>query len=230
MSSQPTVFAPGVKPPDFRDYMFLYTAGEEVAAVVDGAPVGPDGRLFKIPTGKAVRVPWEAGRFILDHMGYTGVVRVNEKDREDGSGTDLDLKTARMESLAKFEGADQERWRNYVQYVIDDKINNKRVIPPPPDGIKRIMQRRGYRLEDFGINVPGTQTTAPATSSPADIEAIKEQNRLLKESNDALTLRLSTFEKLLKEAVGDDVDLNEIDADTEGDKGGKKGKKGQGQN
>lgn len=148
MSSTATVYAPGVRPSDYRDYMWLLTAGDKVECVVDGAPPGPNGRLFIVEPGKAKKVPWEAGRFILNHLAYTGVVRVNEIDREDGTGTDLDIDGARAESLANFAEGDARRWRDYVQYVIDDKIGNKKVVPPMPESIVAIAKRRGYRLSD----------------------------------------------------------------------------------
>lgn len=150
-----TQYALGSRPPDYRDYVWLYTEGETVCAVVDGAPPGPEGRKFTIEPGKAKKVPWEAGRFLLEHLAYTGVVRVRETDREDGTGTDLDIDAAKAESAEKLVGEDERRWQEYVRYCIDDKINNKRVVPPTPDSIKRIMARRGYRLADFGIQPVG---------------------------------------------------------------------------
>lgn len=135
----------------YSDYMWLYTEGEPVDAVVDGAPPGPMGRLFHIEPMKATKVPYEAGRFILDHLGYTGVVRVTESDRPDGTGTDLDIQSAKAESLSKFETEDARRWREYVEYCITDKVNNKRAVPATPDSIKRLIERRGYRLADYGI-------------------------------------------------------------------------------
>lgn len=135
----------------YNDYMILYTEGEPVDAVVDGAPPGPSGRLFHVEPGKAVKVPYEAGRFILDHLGYTGVVRVREIEREDGTGTEFDIAAAKAESEAKFEDEDARRWREYVEYCITDKMNNKKAVPATPDSIKRIMERRGYNLGDYGI-------------------------------------------------------------------------------
>lgn len=184
MASSETVYAAGYRPPDYRDYMWLYTAGDKVEAVVDGAQPGPNGRLFEVIPGKPVKVPWEAGRFILAHMSYTGVVRVNEKDREDGSGTDLDIAGAKKASLALFEEADKRRWRDYVQYVIDDKINNKRVVPPPPDTIKAIMDRRGYKLTDFGVTVPGEMN--PTAPSLNEMAALRAENHELKTKLDGL--------------------------------------------
>jgi hypothetical protein len=135
----------------YQDYMLLYTAGDKVEAVVDGAPPGPDGRLFTIEPNKVVKVPYEAGRFILEHLAYTGVVRVNEKQKEDGSGSEYDVATAKKESLIKFEEQDAKRWRDYVEYCITDKINQKKAVPATPDTIKAIIARRGYRLSDYGI-------------------------------------------------------------------------------
>jgi len=127
-------------------------------AVVDGAPVGENGRIWGCPEAdKAFKVPFEAARFLLDHLAYSGVVRVDEINRPDGTGTDLDLKKARAESLARFEAEDARRWREYVEYCLTDKMDKKKAIPPTPDSIKRIMDRRGYRASDFGILPIGEQ-------------------------------------------------------------------------
>lgn len=201
MSAQDTVYAVGHKPPDFRDYMWLYTAGEPAGAVVDGAPVGPNGRSYEIPMNKATRVPWEAGRFILAHLSYTGVVRVGEVNRTDKDGnvigTDLDIDAAHARSLELLEESDRLRWANYVQYVIDDKLNNKKVVPPPPDSIKRIMDRRGFKLGDFGISTPGTEV-GPTPS--AELAALKTENAALKtqlgETNAKLDKMLAKFNEV----------------------------------
>lgn len=159
MATPASVTLPGMGGAAFRyhDYMILYTEGEEVCAVVDGAPPGPDGRKFTVSPGKAIKVPYEAGRFILDHLAYTGVVRVNETDKADGTGTEFDIAGAKAESLAKFAEEDARRWREYVQYCVEDKINNKKAVPATPDSIKRIIARRGYHLADFGIAPIGEQ-------------------------------------------------------------------------
>jgi len=183
MASTATVYAPGTRPPNYRDYVYLYTVGERCEAVVDGAPVGPLGRLFIVEPNKAVRVPWAAAEWISRHMSYTGVVMVNEVEKRDDqgevTGTQLDIDKAKTESAALLEDSDRRRWRDYVQYVIDDKLNNKRVVPPPPDSIRHIMERRGYRLEDFGISIPGAMT--PAAESRAAENAQNDQIKILTE-------------------------------------------------
>ena len=172
---------------NYHDYMILLTVGDEVSAVVDGAPPGPNGRCFTVEPNKAVKVPYEAGRFLLNHYAYTGVVRVKEVENPDGSGTTRDIETAKLESAALLEQEDARRWRDYITYVIEDKLNNKKVVPPPPEAIKRIMDRRGYRLEDFGINVPGQ---AGEKSSGAELAELKAQNA-------DLTKKLATLTELL---------------------------------
>lgn len=154
----------------YHEYMMLYTAGEKVECVVDGAKPGPLGRLFIVETNKAVRVPYEAGRFILEHLGYTGVVRVNETEREDNTGIEFDIETAKAESLAKFEQEDERRWRDYVEYCITDKINNKKAVPATPDTIKRLIARRGYRLADFGISPVGEKQ--PQDAAMEELKAL----------------------------------------------------------
>lgn len=157
----------------YHDYMWLYTEGEPVCQTVDGAPPdGPGGlgRKYTVMPGKAQKVPYEVGRFFLEHLAYTGVVRVNETTREDGTGTDLDIASAKAESLAKFEEEDGRRWREYVEYCITDKINNKKAVPATPDAVKAIIARRGYRLADFGIAPVGE-----ATPRDKAMEALQKQ-------------------------------------------------------
>jgi len=166
----------------YHDYQWLYTEGEEVCQTVDGAPPGPDGRKYTVKPGKAVKVPYEVGRFFLEHLAYTGVVKVNETEREDGTGTDLDVATAKTESLAKFEAEDQRRWREYVEYCITDKINNKRAVPATPDSIKALIKRRGYRLADYGIAPVGE--VQPRDEAMAQLQA--QVAELTAKLNDAL--------------------------------------------
>lgn len=189
MATPASVTLPGGASTPFRyhDYMILYTAGEKVEVVVDGAPPGPMGRLFVVEADKPIKVPYEAGRFILEHLAYTGVVRVTETDRADGTGTEYDVASARTESLKQFEAEDARRWREYIEYCITDKINNKKAVPATPDAIKRIIARRNYRLSDFGIAPVGEiqpQDTAVAalTAQLAEMKALLEkQSAKLKE-------------------------------------------------
>lgn len=132
--------------------MVLYTAGDKVECVVDGAPAGPNGRLFIIRPGKATKVPYEAGRFILEHLAYTGVVRVQE--RETDTGIEYDIEGARKESLALSEQQDRIRFRAYVDGVVADYIMNpkgRKAVPEPPEPIKAIIKRRGFDLKQYGI-------------------------------------------------------------------------------
>lgn len=178
MATPASVTLPGqtVTPSRYQDYMILYTEGDEVVAVVDGAPPGPDGRKFTVTPGKAIKVPWEAGRFILEHLAYTGVVRVRETDKADGTGTEYDIESAKAESLAAFEVADEKRWAAYVEYCVTDKINNKKAVPATPDSIKALIKRRGYRLSEFGItpvgeSAPADNRIAELTKLVADLKA-----------------------------------------------------------
>lgn len=155
----------------YHDYMILYTVGEGCSAVVDGAPPGPMGRLFTVPPHIATKVPYEAGRFLLQHKAYTGVVRVNETEKEDGSGTLRDIDTAKAESAALLHTEDARRWRDYITYIIEDKLNNKKVVPPTPDAILSVMERNpDFRLEHYGINIQGQ---APASAS-GDVAELKK--------------------------------------------------------
>lgn len=182
MATAPGTIVSGAR---YHDYMWLYTEGETVCQTVDGAPPGPMGRLYTVEPGKAVKVPYEAGRFFLEHLAYTGVVRVTETERADGTGTDLNIAKAKAESLAKFEEEDSRRWREYVEYCVTDKINNKRAVPATPKAIKDLIERRGYRLADYGIAPVGEIQPVDA-----GIAALKVQNAQLQQQLDELTAKL----------------------------------------
>lgn len=153
----PSMVLPGqaVIPKSYGEAMVLYTAGDPVCTVVDGAPAnwrGAEGRKFTIEPGKAKIVPYEAGRFILEHLSYTGVVRV--KETETDSGIEYDIETAKKESLELLEAMDRQRFRQYVDGVVADYIMNpkgKKAVPEPPEPIKAIIKRRGYDLKTYGI-------------------------------------------------------------------------------
>lgn len=144
-----------VIPRSYGESMVLFTAGDPVCAVVDGAPAnwrGAEGRKFTIEPGKAKLVPYEAGRFILEHLSYTGVVRVNETETD--SGIEYDIEGAKKESLALLETMDAQRFRQYVDGVVQDYIMNpkgRKAVPEPPAPIKAIIKRRGYDLKSYGI-------------------------------------------------------------------------------
>jgi hypothetical protein len=127
----------------------LYSATDEVHAVVDGAPVGPMGRLYSIPVGEAVEVPDEVARFILDHLGYTGVVLVEETKTK--TGVEYGVEDAHEASLKKLEASDLMRFQTYVSACVEDYVKRSKPVPAPPESILRIIERRGYDLRRFGI-------------------------------------------------------------------------------
>jgi hypothetical protein len=132
--------------------MILYSAVERVAVVVDGAPpnaYGHLGRLFIVEPGKATKVPYEAGRYILDHFPYTGVVRVDVVESEDG--TKYDVEGAKKASAALLEAEDRRRFERFTAEAVDDYVKRGKPVPPPPLPILDIIKRRGYDLKRFGI-------------------------------------------------------------------------------
>src|SRR5215471_3904203 len=139
----------------YTEFVIMYTACDEVCCTVDGAPPGKDGRKFTIPINKPVRVPWLAGKFMLDHYGYTGGVQVREIEQtdEDGNviGVTYDTESARAESLAKGVEQDQIRWQRFVTDMVEDFVKRSKTVPPPPEAIVKIIERRGYKMQDFGI-------------------------------------------------------------------------------
>lgn len=162
-----------VVPSHFGESMILYTEAEEVGAVVDGAPPGPLGRLFVVPVGKATRVPHEAGRFILDHLGYTGVVRVEVTESD--TGTKYNIAKAKQESMDKLKLADEMRFKQWLTGVIEDYVKRSKPVPEPDEGMMKVIQRRGYDLKQYGI-VPIGWAEKGAN---AELQQLKDQVALL---------------------------------------------------
>jgi hypothetical protein len=127
----------------------VYSESERVECVVDGAPPQENGRLFIVEPGKPKKVPYEAARFMLDHLSYTGVVRVDVIESEDG--TKYDLPKAKAESLAKLKEMDDLRFRRWLSGVIEDYVKRSKPVPSPEESIQRIIDRRGYDLKKYGI-------------------------------------------------------------------------------
>jgi hypothetical protein len=141
-----------VIPKSYGERIVLYTAGDRVECVVDGAPVGPNGRLFIINPNKPQQVPYEAGRFILEHLAYTGVVRVNEHETD--TGIEYDIEGAKKESLALLEAMDRQRYDQFCRDCVTDYIanpNGAKPVPQPSPAIMAILQRRGWDLKSRGI-------------------------------------------------------------------------------
>jgi hypothetical protein len=148
-----------VIPKTYGERMVLFTSGDPVECVVDGAPVGPNGRLFRIHPGKPQQVPYEAGRFILEHLAYTGVVRVDEKETE--TGIEYDIKGAEKASLALLEQMDKMRFEQYCRDMVQDYIMNPKgakPVPEPSEPILRIIKRRNWDLKARGIVPIGWET------------------------------------------------------------------------
>lgn len=176
-----TLVLPGqtVIPKGYGESMVLYTATDKVECVVDGAPVGPMGRLFIIEPGKAKKVPFEAGRFILEHLAYTGVVRVQETETD--SGIEYDIEGAKQESLALSELMDKQRFQRYMDGVIEDFVRKNKPVPQPDPATMRIIERRGYDLKKYGIKPIGWED--PEAMAAERVRKLEAENR---EKDDAL--------------------------------------------
>lgn len=200
MSSNVMISNPGLPMQASMHYgrtMVLYTAQEEVKCVVDGAPPGPNGRLFIVEVGDPTEVPWEAGRFILDHLGYTGVVRVDEIDvrNEKGkkTGVEYDLEKAHADSLAAGKVHDESRWARFISDMMDDYVNRRdgkqKAVPQPPAPIMRLMERRGYKLGDYRIKPIGFEDPTVVAN-----QAMKDENEALKKQMADLLNRVQAME------------------------------------
>jgi hypothetical protein len=167
--------------------MRLYSHSERVAATVDGAPPGPHGRLFIVEPGVVTKVPDEAGRFLLEHLAYTGVVRVDEIESE--NGVQFDKEKAVEESLASLEAQDRVRFQTYIQNMVKDYVERNRPVPPPPDSILRLIERRGYDLKSYGIVPIGWE----APDKDARVVQLEEENKALKTSMADLNSKLDVL-------------------------------------
>lgn len=167
-----------VIPRHYGEAMVLYSAEEEVVVVVDGAPpdmYGHEGRKFTIKPGKPTKVPYEAGRFILDHFLYTGVVRVLETETE--SGVSYDVERAKRESAELLKAEDHSRFMRFVNDAVDDYIKRNKPVPPPSPAMLDIIKRRGYDLKKFGITPIGweePEKDARLEQMASEIKALKE--------------------------------------------------------
>ncbi len=162
-----------VIPKSYGNRMVLYTAGDPVECVVDGAPPGPNGRLFKITPNKPQQVPYEAGRFILEHLAYTGVVRVNETETD--TGIEYDVDGAKSESLRLLGQMDKSRFDQYCRDCVSDYIANpkgSKPVPEPSPAILAIIERRGWQdvLKSRGIIPLGWEAPAKADPAVADLQ------------------------------------------------------------
>jgi len=164
-----------VIPKNYGESIVLFST-EGFECVIDGAPVGQHGRLYKIPAGKAIKVPFEVGRYLLDTQSFPfiDVVRVHEEEQESGIVYDID--GAKADSLARLVQADDLAFKQYVQGAVEDFVKRNKPVPQPPDKIIRIMERRGFKLEQYGIVPIGWKT-----AENKQLTAVSDENATLKQ-------------------------------------------------
>lgn len=174
----------------FGESMILYSESEPISIVVDGAPPtyehGHYGRQFNIPAKKPTKVPYEAGRFILDHLGYTGVVRVEVTESD--TGTKYDVAKAKQESIDKLKDGDELRFKFWLSGVIEDYVKRSKPVPKPDDTIMRIIERRGYDLRQYGIVPIGWREAESQKESEAlhaQIKTLQDQVAKLQQAKGA---------------------------------------------
>lgn len=180
-----------VIPKHYGEAVVLFSAINRVEAVVDGAPVGPRGRLYIVEPGKPQRVPYEAARFILEHYVYTGVVKVDETETE--SGISYDLPKAKAESLKLTEEQDHERFMRYVEHVVTDYLNQKKPAPRTPPAIQELINRRGYDLKQYGIFPLGEKESEQL----AKMKALEDDNKAKDESLIKLQAQVEQLSKMM---------------------------------
>lgn len=167
----------------------VYTAKEDgTAMVVDGAPPGPLGRLFKIPGLSVVEVPEEAAVQLCLHRAYDGVVRVTSIRSR--TGTTFDVEKAHAESVELLKKQDDLRWARWVNDSVEDYIKRSKPVPPPPKPIIEIIKRRGFKPENFGIVPIGW-----AKVETEESKQLKQENLDLKRALERTMDRLDVLEK-----------------------------------
>jgi hypothetical protein len=136
--------------------MFVYTmypGPHVVAMVVDGAPVGENGRLFIVPPEEVVEVNDIAGRELISKMPHYGVVEVHTKRTK--TSMEFLLDDAREASDRLIEVHDKLRFEGFIDGQVTDRTSKGKVSQAPPPEIREIMHRRNYTLEAYGLNAVG---------------------------------------------------------------------------
>lgn len=197
---------------NYGERMVLYTAADRVEAVVDGAQPGKNGRLFIIEPNKPMQVPYEAGRFILEHLAYTGVVRVEESQQldEEGNvvGISYDVEGAKAASLALSATSDKQRFDQYVRDCVSDYIANPKgakPVPQPSPPILAIIERRGYDLKKFGIVPIGWEEPAKDKRLEQMEAQLKHMQALLDAQGVAVPADLDVPGRGAEEGVADET-------------------------
>lgn len=156
----------------------LYSDAERVEAVVDGAPPGPQGRLYVIEPQEPTEVPSEVARFMLAHLGYTGVVEVEviqtKNDKGRVTGTEYNVDKAVEESRLKLRESDELRFQNWINSSIEDYTKRNKPVPPPSPAIVKIIQRGGFDPKKYGIVPMGWEDptgSGPLAAENAELKA-----------------------------------------------------------
>lgn len=139
----------------YGETVVLYSEETVEVGGVYGAPPGPDGYCWLIPAGRPVKVPWEVGRFVREHLPNTGAVEVTIKETKDElgnvTGTTYDLATAKTASAQKLKEGDERAFKAWLSGTVEDYVKRNKPVPEPPESIMRIIARRGYDPKKYGI-------------------------------------------------------------------------------
>lgn len=139
----------------YGETVVLYSEQTVEVGGVYGAPPGPDGYSWAIPAGRPVKVPYEVGRFVREHLPNTGVVEVVVSETKDElgntTGTTYDLKTAKAASTEKLKAGDERAFKAWLSGTVEDYVKRNKPVPEPPESIMTIIQRRGYDPKKYGI-------------------------------------------------------------------------------
>lgn len=134
-----------------KSFFVLHVDDEEVCDVMDGV-------LYRVPPSEPFEFanPFIGKRFI-EHKWFHGVVEVElEKTR---SGWIFKIEDAYDRAVAALAQADNAYNQSYIETQHQDRLLRGVPAMPPSVRQKKILQRQGVNLEDYGIRPIGTKSS-----------------------------------------------------------------------
>lgn len=127
----------------------LYSAEERVAILSYAGSPGETGWLRIVEPEEPTEFEAVVAEDILKHTEYLGLVEVEVIKTK--KGTEYNLEKAEEDSKALLATTDEKRLMTWVQDMVDDYIKRNKPVPPPSEAIVRVMQRRNFDPQRFGI-------------------------------------------------------------------------------
>lgn len=134
--------------------------------------------LFSFPPGKAIEIQDEfLAKAILNHRKLDGLVAVPEIETD--TGIKFDLETAKKKAAEALRAGRRELFDSYVKDQQEYRIAAGKPPLPPSPIVQRIIEEDGYRLSDYGIYPKGFKVDDAAVKQDAEMDSLRQQNKLL---------------------------------------------------